>query len=51
MSLLSINVQLAGIQRTLHLPPDQLQMVASSFLTMYAALLLVGGRRRRPCAG
>ncbi|MEU0118106.1 MFS transporter [Streptomyces bobili] len=43
MSLSSINVQLAGIQRELHLPPDQLQLVASSFLTLYAALLLAGG--------
>ncbi|WP_330460663.1 MFS transporter [Streptomyces sp. NBC_00820] len=44
MSLSSINVQLAGIQRTLGLPPDRLQLVASSFLTVYAALLLVGGK-------
>ncbi|MFD5476271.1 MFS transporter [Streptomyces hawaiiensis] len=44
MSLSSINVQLAGIQHTLDLPPDQLQLVASSFLTMYAALLLAGGK-------
>jgi MFS family permease len=44
MSLSSINVQLAGIQRALDLRPDQLQLVASSFLTMYAALLLVGGK-------
>ncbi|MFE9676997.1 MFS transporter [Streptomyces sp. NPDC006259] len=43
MSLSSINVQLAGIQRDLELPPDQLQLVASSFLTLYAALLLAGG--------
>ncbi|CAL9366898.1 putative MFS-type transporter EfpA [Streptomyces sp. enrichment culture] len=44
MSLSSINVQLAGIQRSLDLRPDQLQLVASSFLTMYAALLLAGGK-------
>jgi MFS family permease len=44
MSLSSINVQLAGIQHALDLRPDQLQLVASSFLTTYAALLLVGGK-------
>jgi MFS family permease len=44
MSLSSINVQLAGIQRAFELPPDLLQLVASSFLTAYAGLLLVGGK-------
>lgn len=44
MSLSSINVQLAGVQRTFVLPPDQLQLVASTFLTAYAGLLLVAGR-------
>ncbi|ORT57369.1 MFS transporter [Streptomyces sp. CB03238] len=43
MSLSSINVQLAGIQRDLALRPDQLQLVASAFLTTYAGLLLAGG--------
>ena len=44
MSLSSINVQLASIQRTLELHPDQLQLVAGAFLTTYAGLLLVGGK-------
>jgi MFS family permease len=44
MSLSGINVQLAEIQRELGLLPDQLQMVASAFLTTYASFLLVGGR-------
>ncbi|WP_437967355.1 MFS transporter [Sorangium sp. So ce260] len=44
MSLSGINVQLAEIQRDLRLAPDQLQLVASAFLTTYAGFLLVGGR-------
>lgn len=44
MSLSGINVQLAEIQRALGLRPDQLQLVASAFLTTYAGFLLVGGR-------
>ncbi|MFF4806043.1 MFS transporter [Streptomyces sp. NPDC001351] len=44
MSLSSINVQLAGIQSGLGLRPDQLQLVASAFLTTYAGLLLIGGK-------
>ena len=44
MSLSSINVQMAGIQRAFELPPDLLQLVASSFLTAYAGLLLIGGK-------
>jgi MFS family permease len=44
MSLSGINVQIAEIQRDLSLPPNQLQLVASAFLTTYAGFLLVGGR-------
>ncbi|MFG2349677.1 MFS transporter [Streptomyces phaeochromogenes] len=44
MSLSSVNVQLTGIQRDLALRPDQLQLVASAFLTTYAGLLLAGGK-------
>ncbi|WP_437278216.1 MFS transporter [Sorangium sp. So ce375] len=44
MSLSGINVQLADIQHDLALLPDQLQLVASAFLTAYAGFLLVGGR-------
>lgn len=44
MSLSSINVQIAEIERDLRLPPDKLQLVASAFLITYAGFLLVGGR-------
>lgn len=44
MSLSSINVQLASIQRAWAVPPSQLQLVASVFLITYAGLLLIGGR-------
>lgn len=44
MSLSGINVQLAEIQHDLRLQPDQLQLVASAFLTTYAGFLLLGGR-------
>ncbi|PWB82712.1 MAG: hypothetical protein C3F11_10410 [Methylocystaceae bacterium] len=44
MSLSSINVQLAHLQRDIVLREDQLSLVSSVFFIAYAGLLLVSGR-------